>query len=145
MPYRGGGASIQDIIAGNLPAAFIEFSTALPAHRDGAGRILAVASTRRAAALPEVPTAIEAGVPDFTAASYVGLLAPTGTPAEAQGALSAALRAGLAEPRVRERLEAMGGEPATAEEASPAGFGAFLRAELAGARRAAEVAGIKPE
>lgn len=145
VPYRGGGASIQDLIAGNVPAAFIELSTALPVHRDGAARILAVAAARRIAAVPEVPTMIEAGVPEFLAASYVGMLAPSGTPAEAQRALSAALLAALGESALRERFTTMGGEAATAEEATPAGFGAFLRAELARARRAAEIAGIKPE
>ncbi len=88
---------------------------------------------------------IEAGVPGLVAASFVGLLAPTGTPEEAMGPLARALAATLREPAARERFAAMGGEAATDEEATPRGFAAFLRGEAQRARRAAEIAGIRPE
>jgi len=145
VPYRGGGAAVPDFVAGNLPMLFTEFSTALPLHGGGKGRILAVASAARLPALPEVPTMIEQGVADFTAASYVGLLATAGSPAEAVRALGAAMAAIVAEPEFRSRMEAMGGEAASGALATPAGFAAFIAADLEKSRAAAQAAGIRPE
>jgi tripartite-type tricarboxylate transporter receptor subunit TctC len=145
VPYRGGGAAVPDFIAGNLPMLFTEFSTALPLHRDGRGRIVAVASAERLPALPDVPTMIEQGVAGFTAGSYVGLLAPAGTPETAMRALAAAMAAVVAEPEFRARMAAMGGEAATGALATPAGFAAFIAADLDKSRAAARAADIRPE
>ncbi|MBX6374993.1 MAG: tripartite tricarboxylate transporter substrate binding protein [Acetobacteraceae bacterium] len=144
VPYRGGGVLAPDLVGGVVDAAMFEFNTALPLHRAGEARILAVASAARSPLLPEVPTFIESGLPGFLAASFVGLLATAGTPAEAIEALRAAAVAALAEPAVRTRLTETGGELAAAEEQTPAGFGAFLRAELDRAREAAAAAGLRP-
>jgi tripartite-type tricarboxylate transporter receptor subunit TctC len=145
VPYRGGGAAVPDFIAGNLPMLFTEFSTALPLHRDGRGRIVAVASAQRLAALPDAPTMIEQGVMGFTAASYVGLLAPAGTPEPAMRALAAAMAAIVAEPDFVARMAAMGGEAASGALATPAGFAAFIAADLERSRAAARAADIRPE
>jgi tripartite-type tricarboxylate transporter receptor subunit TctC len=145
VPYRGGGAAVPDFIAGNIPLLFTEFSTALPLHRAGQGRILAIAAATRLSALPEVPTMIEEGVPGFLAASYVGLLAPAGIPAEAMQALSAAMAAIVEEEDFRARMVAMGGEVASATLATPAGFAALIAEDLQRSRAAAEKAGIRPE
>ncbi len=145
VPYRGGGAAVPDFLAGNLPMLFTEFSTALPLQRDGKARIIAVASAARLPALPEAPTMIEQGIAGFTAASYVGLLAPTGTPAEAMRALGAAMAAIVAETEFRNRMTAMGGEAASDALATPAGFAAFIAADLAKSRAAAQAAEIRPE
>ncbi|WP_203074028.1 Bug family tripartite tricarboxylate transporter substrate binding protein [Falsiroseomonas ponticola] len=145
VPYRGGGAAVPDFIAGNIPLLFTEFSTALPLHRAGQGRILAIAAATRLSALPEVPTMIEEGVPGFLAASYVGLLAPAGIPAEAMQALSAAMAAIVGEEDFRARMVAMGGEVASATLATPAGFAALIAEDLQRSRAAAEKAGIRPE
>ncbi len=145
VPYRGGGAVGADLIAGVVDAVVLEFNTALPLHRAGQARILAVASARRSPLLPDVPTFIESGLPGFTAASFVGLLAPAGTPADVVETLRAAVAATLAEPTPRARLTETGGEIAGAEEQTPAGFAAFIRAELDRSRQAAAAAGLKPE
>jgi tripartite-type tricarboxylate transporter receptor subunit TctC len=145
VPYRGGGAAMPDFLAGNVPAVFTELSTALPVHADGKGRIIGIAAAQRLPALPDIPTMIEQGVADFTAASYVGLLATAGTPEEAMRPLAQALAAEVANPEFARRIGEMGGEVATPALASPQGFAAFLREELARARRAAEIAGIRPE
>ena len=142
VPYRGGGAALPDFVGGNIPMLFTEFSTALPLHRDSKGRILAVASTTRLNALPDVPTMIEQGIAGFTAASYVGLLAPAGTPAEVLRRLGEAMTAIVAEPDFRQRMEAMGGEAATGALATPAGFAAFIRDDLARSREVVRAAGI---
>src|SRR5918995_496121 len=70
VPYRGGGALIPDVIAGTVSGAMTEVSTLLPHHGLGKIRIFAVAASKRLARLPDVPTMIESGVKDFTAASY---------------------------------------------------------------------------
>ena len=145
VPYRGGGAAVPDFLAGNVPAVFVELSTALPVRAEGKGRILGIAAAHRLPALPDIPTLQEQGVRDFTAASYVGLLAPAGTPAEAMRRIEQALAAETANPEFRHRIAEMGGEVASGELATPQGFAAFLREELARCRRAAEIAGIKPE
>jgi tripartite-type tricarboxylate transporter receptor subunit TctC len=145
VPYRGGGALIPDLIAGNLPASIVELSSSLPLHRAGQARILAIAAKQRSAHLPDVPTASEAGVPGFVVASAVGLLGPAGLPEEARGALLAAMQQALAEPETRQKLLDTGAELASAEEATPAGYAALLRDELAMARRGAEIAGVKAE
>lgn len=142
VPYRGGGAALPDFVAGNIPMLFTEFSTALPLHRDGKGRILAVASAARLNALPDVPTMIEQGVAGFTAASYVGLVAPAGTPAEVLRQLGEAMTAIVAEAEFRQRMEGMGGEAATAVLATPAGFATFIRDDLSRSREVVRAAGI---
>jgi len=142
IPYRGGGAAVPDFVAGNVPLLFTEFSTALPLHREGRGRILAVASAARLSALPDVPTMTEQGVAGFTAASYVGLVAPSGTPPEALQRLAAAMAAILADPDFRARMQAMGGEAASGPLATPEGFAAFIRDDLARSRSVVRTAGI---
>jgi tripartite-type tricarboxylate transporter receptor subunit TctC len=85
------------------------------------------------------------GVPGFTSTSFGGLLAPARTPPDVVAALRAGLVGALAEPAVRTRLESLGATVATEREASPDGFAAFLGDELSRARRAAELAGLRPE
>ena len=145
VPYRGGGAAVPVFVAGNIPMLFTEFSTALPLHRDGKGRILAVASAARLSALPEIPTIIEQGVAGFTASSYVGLVATAGSPAEALQRLAAAMAAIVAEEDFRQRMAAMGGEAASGALATPEGFAAFIRSDLARSREVARTAGIRIE
>ncbi len=145
VPYRGGGAAVPDFLAGNIPLLFVEFSTALPLHTGGQGRILAVASAARLPALPDVPTMAEQGVPDFLAGSYVGLLATAGSPPEALRALGEAMVAIVRDPEFQARMTAMGGETASAELASPRGFAAFIAEDLERSRAAAQAAGLRPE
>jgi tripartite-type tricarboxylate transporter receptor subunit TctC len=145
VPYRGGGAIVPDFIAGNIRAMFTEFSTALPLHKDGKGRILAIASARRSPLLPDVPTFIEAGLPGFTAASYCGLLVPRATPGPIVAALRDAVAATTADPAIQTKLKEMGSEVASGAEQTPEGFTRFLERQAGDAKRAAELAGIKPE
>jgi tripartite-type tricarboxylate transporter receptor subunit TctC len=145
VPYRGGGAAVPDFVAGNIPMLFTEFSTALPLHRAGQARIIAVASAARLPALPDVPTMAGQGVPGFTAGSYVGLLATAGSPREALDVLAAAMAAIVQEPGFRERMAGMGGETASGALVTPDGFTAFIAEDLRRSRIAAEAAGIRPE
>ncbi len=144
VPYRGGSAMVPDLISGVVDAGFVELPSALPLHRDNKARIIGVATPEHSPHLPGVGTFIEAGLPGYTAGSYGGVLAPSGTPAEIIGTLHAALRATLEEAAVQARIIEVGAILATPAQRSPEGFADFLAQELANARRAATLAGLRP-
>jgi tripartite-type tricarboxylate transporter receptor subunit TctC len=145
VPYRGGGALLPDLVAGTIQGAMTEFSSALPHHRGGKARFVAVAAASRSALAPDVPTMIESGVADFTGASYIGILAPAGTPPDVLARLQAALAAALKAPKTLARMRELGAEVATPEQMTAAGFGAFIRQETERSREAARLAGLKKE
>src|SRR5262245_41100766 len=103
VPYRGGGALVGDVLGGTISGAMTEVSTLLEHHGQGKVRILAVAARKRPAKIPDVPTMIESGVKDFTAASYVGVLAPAKTPADIVSTLEKALVKALAEKSTQDK------------------------------------------
>lgn len=144
VPYGSGGALTPDLVSGTIAGAITEIVTALPLHREGAVRILAVAAAQRLPVVADIPTATEAGVPGFESAAFVGIVVPTGVPEEPTAALSRAVAAAVADPAMRGRLEGMGSIMATEQEATPAGFAAFLQRETAWTRAAVERAGITP-
>src|SRR5712691_3547802 len=117
VPYRGGGPSIQDVVAGNIQFTFEGISVLLPLIQEGRLRALAVTSAKRSPLLPGPPTMIESGFADFQSTSWTGLLAPAGTPpdivAKLNGAVNTALK--TAEMKVaRDKLagDGLGGTPA---------------------------------
>ena len=145
VPYRGGGALVGDLVAGNFQASLLEVTTALPLHREGRARILAVADQGRLPDLPDVPTFIERGVTGFASTSFTALLAPARVPAEIIAQLREALVVALRDETVRSRIAGLGAVVATEQQATPAALAAFLANELAQYRRAAELAGIRPQ
>lgn len=145
IPYKSGGSLLPDLIAGNIQGAMTEFSTALPHHKSGKARFIAVASVRRTSLASEVATMIEGGIAGFTGGSYVGILAPTGTPADVIARLQSALAKSLASDKLQERLRELGAEIATGEQMTAAGFAAFIRAEFESMRQAAQAAELKKE
>ena len=145
IPYKSGGALLPDLIAGTIQGAMTEFSSALPHHRSGKARFLAVASPARPGLAPDVPTMIESGVPGFTAGSFIGVLAPAATPADVQKRLQDALAAAINSPKALERVKESGAEVAAPELRSAAGFAAFIRQDYERSREAAQLAGLKKE
>ena len=145
IPYRSGGALMPDLIGGSIQAAMTEFSTALPLHKGGKARILAIAAAQRSKLAPDVATFSEGGVKGFTAQSYIGILAPTGTPPAIIAQLQKAIVAGLTGGPAPDKLRAMGSEIATPEQMTPDGFAAFIRADYEHMREAASLAGIVPK
>jgi hypothetical protein len=145
VPYRGGGNTLPDFVAGNVDGVLIELASVLDLHRDGRGRILGVAAPQRSPAAPDLPTFIEQGYEGFVAASFVGLFAPAGTPEEAIRRLQAAIAEAASDPGVLARLASFGADPPTGPELTTPGVAAFLQGELAKARRAIAIAGLKPE
>jgi tripartite-type tricarboxylate transporter receptor subunit TctC len=144
VPYRSGGALMPDIVGGSTRAAMTEFSIPLPLHLDGKVRILAIGAAKRSPLAPDVSTMIEGGVPDFLAGSYVGLLAPAGTPAEIVEHLQKALAKAMTSKLVLDQFAKLGVDVVTPELMTPAGFTDFLRKDLEFCRDAAQAAGIKP-
>jgi tripartite-type tricarboxylate transporter receptor subunit TctC len=113
VPYRGAAPAMTDLIGGRLQIYFDNMPAVLPQVRDGRVRALAVAGARRAAALPDLPTVAEAGLPGFEASSWFGMGAPGATPEPLQERITHEVRAALAEPTLRERLAGTGAEPGT--------------------------------
>lgn len=115
VPYRGGGPLIQDLIAGNIDAATLTFAAG--AAQAQAGRLvpLVVTSATRQAAFPAVPTAGESIAPGFAQATWIGVLAPKGTPDNVRRRVHLAILAALREEGVQTRLRDLGFEPVGAD------------------------------
>jgi tripartite-type tricarboxylate transporter receptor subunit TctC len=143
VPYRGGGALVPDLLSGSITGACTEVSTALP-HLGGKVRIIGVASLKRSPKAPDAPTMIEQGVKDFTAASYVGILAPAATPAEIVKTLEAALIKALNQKDAQDKFLNTGAELVPDELMTSKGFGEYIKKEYELAREAAKIAGLTP-
>jgi tripartite-type tricarboxylate transporter receptor subunit TctC len=144
VPYRGGGNIVPDLLAGTITGTVTELSTVLPQVSGGKVRVLGVAWDTRSPQLPEVPTMIEQGVKDFTAASYVGFLVPAATPAEVLKALEAALKKALNDKDLQQKMLISGAVLVPDELISPSGFSGYIRREYELAREAAKLAGLTP-
>jgi tripartite-type tricarboxylate transporter receptor subunit TctC len=130
VPYRGAAPAIQDLIAGHIDLMVDQLSNSVPQVRAGTVRAYAVAAKTRSPALPDIPTADEAGLPGFYGALWHGLWAPKGTPAEAIARLNAAVRVSLADPAVVKRLADVGQEIVPLERQTPEGLAALQQAEV---------------
>jgi tripartite-type tricarboxylate transporter receptor subunit TctC len=140
VPYKGAGDAMQAVLGGQVQILVTALPTALAHIKSGKAKALAVTSGKRSAALPEIPTAAEAGLPAFTVANWFGLVAPAGTPREIVDKLNAAVVKALANAQVRERFTVQGGDPVGN---SPAEFSKLIRDEIprwAGVIRSAGVA-----
>jgi tripartite-type tricarboxylate transporter receptor subunit TctC len=123
VPYRGGGPAVADLIAGHVQLSFMTVLEASGHIKAGKLRALAVTSDKRVPALPNVPTLAEAGVPGFNSISWIGLLAPAGTPAEITDQIAADVRAVLAQDDVKRKLVELGAVPAGS---TPAAFAKLI-------------------
>jgi tripartite-type tricarboxylate transporter receptor subunit TctC len=142
VPYKGTGPALTDLLGGQVQLMFNSAVSMLPQVRTGKLRALAVTSAKRLAALPEMPTVAESGVPGYEAASWYGVFVPAGTARPTIEKLSGEVVRITRAPDVRERLLADGAEPAGM---SPAEFAAFIQRELARWAKVVREAGIKPQ
>jgi tripartite-type tricarboxylate transporter receptor subunit TctC len=140
VPYKGAGPAMQDLIGGQVPLFFAGMPPAMPHVRSGKLRALAVTTTKRSAAAPEVPTLEEAGVPGFDISNWFAYLVPAGTPADVIAKLNAEINHALEQPDVTEKLATLG---ADAVGTSPEGLGKFMRAESAKFANLIKVSGAK--
>ena len=114
IPYKGGGQSITDVIAGQVQLTFAPPTNVIGHVKNGRLKGIAVSGKKRLTALPQIPTFAEAGLPGYDVTTWYGLLAPAGTPKEINDKLSAEIARILALPDLREKLDTQGFEPLTA-------------------------------
>jgi tripartite-type tricarboxylate transporter receptor subunit TctC len=142
VPYRGMAQAMTDLVAGQIQMMIDGIGSLLPHIRDGKVRALAVTGNTRSPDLPEIPTMIESGYPDYALSFWTGILAPAGTPPEIVGKLNAAIVAGLNSAEMKQSLAKFNVEP---NITTPQEFSVFLAAE---ARKWADIvkaANIKVE
>ena len=126
VAYKGTGPLTNDLLGNHVPLGFNTIPASVSQIAAGQLRGLAVAAPTRSAALPNVPTAAESGLPGFEAVQYYGVVAPAGTPAPIVDRLNAALRAMLASDDVKKRLIAAGSDPAPS---TPEGYAQNIKRE----------------
>src|SRR4249919_322624 len=127
VPFTGAGPAIQATVGGHTPIAFTALPPALSAVQSGQLRALGVASTERAAGMPDVPTFAEQGVKDQEADTLTGLVAPAGTPKEIVDLLAREIAKAVAKPDVKARLETLGFRPVAN---TPAEWTARIKLEI---------------
>ena len=142
VPFNGASLAVNSTLAGHTPIAFTALPPAIANIKEGNLRGLAVTAAKRSAALPDVPTMAEAGVPDQEAETINGLLAPAGTPADIIARINRDAVAALSLSDVKERLSALGFDPAVT---APAEFGARIKSEIAKWDKVVRAANIRIE
>jgi tripartite-type tricarboxylate transporter receptor subunit TctC len=128
VPFNGAGLAINSTIGGHTPLAFTALPPAMSNIKDGKLRGIAVLGTRRSPSLPDVPTNIEAGVPDLESDTLTGIVAPAGTPVDVVERWQRNIAQTVAMPDVKERLETLGFVPVAN---APQEFGERLKIEMA--------------
>ena len=126
VPYKGSAPALADLLGGQVQLMFDNLPSSLGLIKGGKLRAVAVTSTTRAAALPDVPTIAESGLPGFEASSWFGLLAPAGTPHDIVAKLNGVIAAWLATPDAKDKLLAQG---AIAAGGSPEAFAKHIDSE----------------
>jgi tripartite-type tricarboxylate transporter receptor subunit TctC len=142
VPYKGVAQTVPAVISGDLAATFAGLNVALPFAKNGRIRILAVATGKRSAMAPEVPTLAELGVPGYDVSISLGLLAPLKTPPEVVQKMNAEIVKAVHAPGVREKLFALGVEPASS---TPEQFGELIAKEFQDYGKLIALTGTKPE
>ena len=142
VPYKGSGPALAELLGNQVQTMVDQLTSSIGYVRDGRVKILAVASEKRSPALPNVPTLAESGVPGVEASTFIGVLAPAGTPKATINKLNAVMVKVMAQPVVLEKLRALGTEPGSS---SPAEFQAMIREGLAKWQGVAKSSGLKFE
>jgi tripartite-type tricarboxylate transporter receptor subunit TctC len=141
VPYEGGGPALRDLIAGRVDMMFEPMSASIRPIRAGSLRALAVTTTARSEALPDVPTMGDV-VPGYEASAVTGVGVPRNTPPEIINTLNKAINAAYVDPKMKARLADTGGGVLPG---SPAEFGAILAEEIEKWARVVKASGMKPQ
>jgi tripartite-type tricarboxylate transporter receptor subunit TctC len=142
VPYSNTNNALKDVLTGEVPVMFTFAGTVDAYLQSGQLRAIAVTSKERSAALPEIPTVAEQGFPGFDVATWVGVLAPAGTPREVIERLHREFERILREPDVRERFTALGQR---VDGTGPAQFAADIKADVPRWTAVARAAGLRRE
>jgi tripartite-type tricarboxylate transporter receptor subunit TctC len=126
VPHKGGNESVQGVLGNQVDFALESPVILLPLIRDGKLRALGVTSAKRQAELPDVPTMVESGIPDFVATLLTGVVAPAATPAPIVGKLNGVINESLKGPEMKDLAARFGSEPRIG---TPQEFGTFLAGE----------------
>jgi tripartite-type tricarboxylate transporter receptor subunit TctC len=140
IPFKGGAPALQALLAGDTQLMFDNLANAMSQVKAGKLRALAVTTAERSKLAPELPTMAEAGLPGFDIATWFGLLAPAGTPADVIAKWNVDVVKVLDSTEMRERLHAQGAEAAPT---TPARFAAFIQGELVKYARIVKASGAK--
>jgi len=139
VPYRGNGQALNDVIAGQIQIMFPQIASAAGQAASGLVRALAVTTDHRVALLPDVPTVVEAGMPELAGTSWGGIMAPRGTPPEVVARLNSAIVKASSGSDTRGRFEAIG---INARTSSPEALGSLIDVELTRWRRVMAAANL---
>ncbi|WP_207538769.1 Bug family tripartite tricarboxylate transporter substrate binding protein [Sabulicella rubraurantiaca] len=145
IPYRGEGPALNDVVAQQVDSACLLAPAAVPQIQSGTMRGLLTAAAERNPNAPNVPSAREAGVPDYIFQGWNAVFAPRGTPAPVVERLDQALRAALADPTIRRRIEDLGSIPAARDRQGPEALREMVRAEVDRWATVVRAAGIEPQ
>ena len=141
VPYKGGAPAVADLVAGHVQVIFAPVSEAIPHIKAGKLRALAVTPAKRLDVFPDVPSVGEF-LPGYEATGFAGIGAPKATPAAIIDLLNKELNAGLADPKIRARIEELGG---TVVGGTPAEFGKIISDATEKWAKVVKFAGIKAE
>ncbi|MBR0962953.1 tripartite tricarboxylate transporter substrate binding protein BugD [Bradyrhizobium diazoefficiens] len=130
VPYRGGAPAMNDLIGGQVDFSCISLSGAIAQIQSGTLKAIAIASPQRADILPDLPTTIEGGLPQFVVSTWNALFAPKGLPPATLAKLNDALNKALDDPTTRRRLAEMGLVIPNSARRSPEFLGEFVKAEV---------------
>jgi len=142
IPFKGSPEALTEIVTGRVDFYFCPVNAVLPLLKDGKLVALAVGSSKRSQALPDLPTTLEAGVPNSDYNFWVGMFAPAKTPKETINRLYQETTKALHSGEVREKMARLGAEPM---EYSPEAFNVYIRDEIASNAALVKAAGIKSE
>ena len=142
IPYKGGSQIMTDMLGGQIETGFTSTLTALQHYKSGKLRVVAVAGKARHPSMPDVPTAIEAGYPDYETYAWYGMYTAKATPREIVNRIQQEIAKIVRRPDMQERLGQFGAEPIAS---TPEEFTAFTKSEHDKYAKLIKAAGIQPE
>lgn len=142
VPYKGAQPALTDLIAGQVQIMFATAASVIPYISQGRLRPIAVTSSKRMAELPDVPTMVESGIPNFVAESWHGIVVPAGTPAPIVKRINQEIAAALNSTEVRTQFRELGVDPASGSAES---FAAFIKSETPKWTRLVQDSGARVE
>jgi tripartite-type tricarboxylate transporter receptor subunit TctC len=146
VPYRGLSQAMNDLLAGQIETMFDQVISSSPHILNGGVKPIAVTSPTRAKAIPNVPTTIEAGLPELQTLTWTALFAPKGTPKPIVDKLNAAVDQAMKDPAVAKRLDDLGADlPPPGDERSPQALAQLVNAEVAKWTPLIRAAGVAAE